>query len=314
ALTGVGLFFLGLMPMAAAGEITDSIGQGGAYVPFTWQQQQGGASATSKSTDTDALEQFENRRIVINIPSRTLTLFEGYDVLKRFPVGVGRSQFPTPTGQFKVLRKVKNPGWENPYKPVGAQKIGAGANNPLGTRWIGFHRDAKGEYGMHGTDTPSSVGQYSSHGCVRMQIKDAETLFDMVEVGTPVAVTYDLIDLRKNGEQVVGTSYADAYGRGRPTAESVKTRMTERFPDAIVDEAVLKQAVTKFSPSHQAVLARITAPKTTQSAESTDSAALTSPKVLEQTPKTPVSVFKPTDNWFDALFNTLPAPQQRMME
>ncbi|MEZ4575554.1 MAG: hypothetical protein R2857_11670 [Vampirovibrionales bacterium] len=98
---------------------------------------------------------------------------------------------------------------ENPYKPVGAQKIGAGANNPLDALdWLSPWTCC--EYGDDSTDTFEAWASAARTGVVRMQIKDAETLFDMVEVVPRLRFTHDLIDLRKNGEQVVGTSYADA--------------------------------------------------------------------------------------------------------
>ena len=37
--------------------------------------------------------------------------------------------------------------------------------------------------GIHGTDEPASIGYSASHGCIRMQVPDAEWLFDHVDVG-----------------------------------------------------------------------------------------------------------------------------------
>ena len=53
-----------------------------------------------------------------------------------------------------------------------------GPDNPLGTRWMGL--SAPG-VGIHGTDDPSSIGYSASHGCIRMQVPDAEWLFDHVD-------------------------------------------------------------------------------------------------------------------------------------
>lgn len=193
--------------------------------------------------------QHPDRHIVINVPSRTLTLFEGTKVLATYPVGVGRQAFPTPIGQFKVLRKVANPAWENPYKASGAQQIAAGYGNPLGTRWIGFHNDGKGEYGMHGTYTTPSVGQYSSHGCIRMHIKDVEALFDKVEVGTPVAVTYNLTPVRTTTQgQLVVDQYRDVYRLGGLSVDKLKATILQHYPSAQLDEGKLKQFI---QPSNQ---------------------------------------------------------------
>jgi lipoprotein-anchoring transpeptidase ErfK/SrfK len=48
---------------------------------------------------------------------------------------------------------------------------------------------AGGEYAIHGTNRPNSVGGYVSYGCVRMYNQDISDLFNRVEVGTPVIVT-----------------------------------------------------------------------------------------------------------------------------
>lgn len=132
----------------------------------------------------------ENLSVVINIPSRTLELYKNGNVFKTYPVGVGRAAFQTPLGKFKVISKVKNPGWENPYKPSGSIRINSGNTSPLGTRWIGFKAHPKGEFGIHGTYQTYSVGKLSSHGCVRMFNKDIEEIYRLVQFGTPVFVQY----------------------------------------------------------------------------------------------------------------------------
>lgn len=127
-------------------------------------------------------------RIVIHVPSRKLSLYQGDKVIQTYPVGVGRKNFPTPVGQFRIFRKIPHPMWENPYFKEGEMVIQAGKDNPLGTRWLGFAQDAHGEYGIHGTYNTQSVGQFSSHGCIRMRIKDVEALYKLVGVGTPVEI------------------------------------------------------------------------------------------------------------------------------
>jgi hypothetical protein len=147
-----------------------------------------------------------------------------------FPVGVGRPQFKTPLGHFSVITKTEHPSWENPYLAAGKVRIGAVANNPLGTRWIGFLADDKGEYGIHGTDTPSSVGKLSSHGCIRMQVKDAEYVFNYVELGTPVDVTYDTIMAVPEGnEKVVLKMYPDVYNLGKKAQDEAPKRIQELY-------------------------------------------------------------------------------------
>lgn len=184
-------------------------------------------------------------RIVINIPSRTLWVYQNDRIVRYFPVGVGRRSFPSPLGKYKVIRKVINPGWENPYRGAGQVRIRPGARNPLGTRWIGFKQYKGGEYGIHGTDNPRSVGKFSSHGCIRMKVKDAEALFDMVELGTPVEVVYDLVLIRPANNEMRLVVFPDAFGKGMPTVEEVVRRVEQAYPTAQVDVAKVAHALKK---------------------------------------------------------------------
>lgn len=104
-----------------------------------------------------------------------------------FPIAVGSYDHPTPTGDFSVIEKQKNPTWFPPDSPwaAGLGPIPPGVSNPLGTRWIGT--SAPG-IGMHGTPSSSSIGSRASHGCIRMYISDAERLYELVEIGTPVYI------------------------------------------------------------------------------------------------------------------------------
>jgi lipoprotein-anchoring transpeptidase ErfK/SrfK len=45
-----------------------------------------------------------------------------------------------------------------------------------------------GQYAIHGTNKPSSIGTFASYGCIRMYNQDIVDLFDRVSVGTPVVV------------------------------------------------------------------------------------------------------------------------------
>jgi hypothetical protein len=63
--------------------------------------------------------------------------------------------------------------------------IPSGKNNPVGTRWLGL--SLKG-YGIHGTNTPSSIGHAASHGCIRLRNRDIERLFGMLQIGDRVEI------------------------------------------------------------------------------------------------------------------------------
>ncbi|HYX85759.1 MAG TPA: L,D-transpeptidase family protein [Gaiellales bacterium] len=127
-------------------------------------------------------------RIVIDQSSHMLTLYRYGKPSVSFPVAVGQPAYPTPDGHFFIISKVENPTWVPPPDAPwaqGAVPIPPGPGNPLGTRWMGL--SAPG-VGIHGTDDPASIGYSVSHGCIRMQIPDAERLFSMVSIGMSVVI------------------------------------------------------------------------------------------------------------------------------
>lgn len=193
----------------------------------------------------------EVSKLVINIPSRTLWIYAGDRIVHYYPVGLGRPGFMTPLGKFAVIRKIIDPGWEHPYKAEGAVRIAPGENNPLGSRWIGFHQYKGGEYGLHGTDNPGSVGRFSSHGCVRMKTPHIEALFELVDIGTPVEVTYDTVLIRPNGNDIRLVVFKDVFGRGMPTAQEVYARILSEHPQAQVDLERIQAALS--SPNERPV-------------------------------------------------------------
>jgi len=114
-------------------------------------------------------------------------LSEGQAV--RYPVAVGEPRFQW-AGELWVSSKQANPTWrptarmrrENPGLP---ESVGPGPRNPLGPRaiYLGW-----GEYRIHGTNAPGSIGSAASSGCFRMHNADAVDLFDRVHLGAPVIV------------------------------------------------------------------------------------------------------------------------------
>jgi lipoprotein-anchoring transpeptidase ErfK/SrfK len=125
--------------------------------------------------------QVEHRRkVVVSIPHRKLALIENGQVKRVYSVAVGAHTSPSPSGSFEVKTRLVSPTYYHPGKV-----IPAGADNPLGTRWIGL--STKG-YGIHGTNVESSIGKAASHGCIRMHRQDIEELFADLQVGDQVEI------------------------------------------------------------------------------------------------------------------------------
>ena len=147
------------------------------------------------------------KRIAINSASRLMTYYENGVKKAVYPLGLGKTYTPTPVGYFKILEKVINPTWIDPSDPE--YMVSSGPANPLGYRWM----QIRGNYGIHGTNRPDSIGGYVSNGCVRMLEADVEKLFDAVDVGTPVDITYNRVVVEKIDDgNVIYYIYPDGYG------------------------------------------------------------------------------------------------------
>ncbi len=107
--------------------------------------------------------------ITVNIGNHTLTLYKNGKISKVYPVAVGKSSSPTPRGTFKIIERAVNPG------------------GPFGVRWLGLSAP-NGDYGIHGTNNPSSIGKNISNGCIRMHNKDVLELSNLVPIGTTVKI------------------------------------------------------------------------------------------------------------------------------
>jgi lipoprotein-anchoring transpeptidase ErfK/SrfK len=129
--------------------------------------------------------------IVVKTSERRLYLALGNGSAVRYPVAVGKpgkQWFGTSVIDGKHLRPAWSPPREvkrdNPRLP---DLIPGGApNNPMGAAALTL---SGGEYAIHGTNRPNSIGTYASYGCIRMFNEDIVDLFERVRVGTPVVVT-----------------------------------------------------------------------------------------------------------------------------
>lgn len=126
-------------------------------------------------------------RLEIRLSRREVTLYRGDQVVKTYPIAVGRPGWETPKGTWQVRQMFRDPAWVHPLKQ-GITIPGGDPENPLGRFWIGFWTDGKNWIGFHGTPNPQSVGTAASHGCIRMYNHHIEELFKLVTMGTEVKV------------------------------------------------------------------------------------------------------------------------------
>ncbi len=120
-------------------------------------------------------------RVVVDLSDRTLTYLVGNAPILATPVGVGTTSNPTPTGSFFVTDSVT---MADPNSSWGPHALGLSARSETITEYNG----GDGIIGIHGTNSPSSIGQAASMGCVRVPNEVIARLHRMVSIGTPVDI------------------------------------------------------------------------------------------------------------------------------
>ncbi|MGV7034416.1 L,D-transpeptidase [Methylobacterium symbioticum] len=128
--------------------------------------------------------------VVVSVSERRLYLVNGDGTAIRYPVAVGKpgkQWFGTASIDGKYVRPAWSPPWEvkrdNPRLP---NLIAGGApGNPMGAAALTL---SGGQYAIHGTNRPSSIGTWASYGCIRMYNQDVVDLYERVDVGTPVTL------------------------------------------------------------------------------------------------------------------------------
>lgn len=109
--------------------------------------------------------------IHIDVEAKKLTLFKGEQMIRTYAIATGAWETPTPLGVFIINRRF------------------SGNMCGFGTCFLGLNVPW-GNYGIHGTDKPESIGSSASHGCIRMTVRDAEELYALVPNGTQVVIEY----------------------------------------------------------------------------------------------------------------------------
>jgi len=129
--------------------------------------------------------------IVVRTHQRRLFLVVGQDRAISYPVGVGRAGQQW-AGTAAITGKYLRPAWSPPADIKRAQPNlpnvieGGSPRNPMGAAAMTL---SGGDYAIHGTNQPGSIGGFVSYGCIRMHNRDVLDLYARVSVGTQVVVT-----------------------------------------------------------------------------------------------------------------------------
>lgn len=119
-------------------------------------------------------------RLVVDRGLLEATLLRNGKPVFRAPVGIGKSRWPTPPGEFYIRNRLR--GFESAF--YGPLAFGTSARSSVLTDW-----PAGGFVGIHGTDRPDLLPGQVSHGCIRMRNEDILELGRLMPVGTPLTIT-----------------------------------------------------------------------------------------------------------------------------
>ncbi|MDD4237673.1 MAG: peptidoglycan-binding protein [Desulfotomaculaceae bacterium] len=152
----------------------------------------------------------EKVSVIIDMDRLSLTIFDGTEPVRQYPVAMGKYETPTPVGNWEIVSKSMNPA------------------DAMGTRWLGLNIPY-GNYGIHGTNAPGSIGSFASHGCIRMHNVNVEEIFPSVTVGTAVTI--------------IGTPF------GAPGTPPSILRLGSKGPDVLEVQRSLKRlGYLKWNP------------------------------------------------------------------
>jgi lipoprotein-anchoring transpeptidase ErfK/SrfK len=114
-----------------------------------------------------------------------------YHLVASFPTTPGQERY-IHRGTWTLKNTVEWPTWRYDKKMLKEGKRGkealnipGGPNNPVGVVWAGL---SKSGIGIHGTDSPRTIGRARSSGCYRLANWDAARLPGLIRPGATVIV------------------------------------------------------------------------------------------------------------------------------
>ena len=126
--------------------------------------------------------------IVVDKSDGVLKVLDKDDrLVAQFPVTTGSGHDPLPLGTWKATTYAFLPPFH--YQPElfwdvddgkAEQKLPPGPNGPVGVAWLDLTKE---HYGIHGTNSPETIGRAESHGCIRLTNWDVLRLSQMVKPG-----------------------------------------------------------------------------------------------------------------------------------
>ena len=218
--------------------------------------------------------------ITINVPAFQLTFWQGNKEVKLYQIGIGKKEFPLPSGLRYAKQIVFNPEWippdsswvlehdvtpgevvdaDDPRNPLGKVKI------PLGSGGILIHQAFK----------PGDIGHLVSHGCARVDLNELYELIDKIVAARSISVSKAQLDQAKTSKdrfsikldaplvvdvnydtQVVEAGvlhlYPDVYDKKTNTVENLRAELKDYGVDeSKLDDRTLQQMLDRVTMNEQ---------------------------------------------------------------
>jgi len=119
------------------------------------------------------LTDVEGRWIDVDLSEQMVRAYEGTELVGSFLVSTGINKYPTETGKYKIYAKFESSLMHGPdyYLPD-----------------VPYSMYYSGDFSLHGTYWHHNFGTPMSHGCINMDTRDAEWLFNWSSIGTLVNI------------------------------------------------------------------------------------------------------------------------------
>jgi lipoprotein-anchoring transpeptidase ErfK/SrfK len=147
-------------------------------------------------------------RLEVDLSGRELVAYLGGEEMERYKIAVGKREYPTPKGSFRINKLVWNPGWVPPNSKWARGKTARAPgdpDNPMKKVKMFFKEP---DYYIHGTAEDHSLGKAASHGCIRMSEDEVTRLAKVVmeHGGKPMPAPWYRRVFRSQSQTVVRLS------------------------------------------------------------------------------------------------------------
>ena len=218
-------------------------------------------------------------RLTVNIPAFQLTLWQAGKEVRTYPIGIGRKEFPLPSGLRRANEIVFNPDWIPPdsswvedHDVTPGERVEADdPRNPLGKMKIPLGNGIL----IHQASGPKDLGHLVSHGCIRLLLNDLYDLSDKIIAARSLKVSKQQIERAKTSKDrmvvkldaplIVDISYdtqvveggvlhlyPDVYNQKTNTPDNVRTELQEVHADtASMDDEKLRQMLARVTNTEE---------------------------------------------------------------